>query len=367
MSNSYLIKLKPLAPFFFGGEKSAELGNKTDFFQRTQCYPQQTALLGMLRYELLLIHNLLGFDPQNAKKVIELIGKKSFEISDEEQNFKQIKGLSPIFLMKGDDFVHTCPLDSGYVAVSVPTKMSFNQKDSRSSAVFLSNYSAKDGLSERLISSNGEIFPLKYDKKQAPNGIFRFVEQAGNQKKGVEEAFYRQEYGLLPDGFCFAFFATFQDKLPESYSNTISLGGQQSPFLMQTKIENSNIGALELYQSTLPKDEFHRLVLLSDAFIEEEVLENSIFMVNEIVVFRNMQTSVRKTTKYNNLTRGENKEEEPSMSEQYQLLAKGSVLYFDDVEKLKNVVSALEHQTNFRTIGYNYYKIYLSNPDTNGK
>ena len=47
-----LIKLTPLDAFFFGDENTFGMDN-TSYYVRSRKLPQQTSLLGLLRYELL--------------------------------------------------------------------------------------------------------------------------------------------------------------------------------------------------------------------------------------------------------------------------------------------------------------------------
>ena len=55
-----LIKLTPLGEFFFGGDVTFGKANKRSYYVQSRRFPQQTTLLGMLRYELLKKNNLLS-------------------------------------------------------------------------------------------------------------------------------------------------------------------------------------------------------------------------------------------------------------------------------------------------------------------
>ena len=60
-TNKYKIELTPVDKFFFGGDMTFQVGNaKSDFNERfssyiikSSYYPQQTSLLGMLRFLIL--------------------------------------------------------------------------------------------------------------------------------------------------------------------------------------------------------------------------------------------------------------------------------------------------------------------------
>ena len=76
-----LIQLAPLSDFFFGGEATFGQGQNQHYFVRSNPWPQQTTLLGMLRYELLksaplafdLAKDKINFEAKlNGKTVIPI-------------------------------------------------------------------------------------------------------------------------------------------------------------------------------------------------------------------------------------------------------------------------------------------------------
>jgi CRISPR-associated protein Cmr3 len=86
----YLITLKPLEPFMFGGDQTfGALGDKEagSYLVKSRMFPQQTAVLGMLRKELmvqagLLTRKLRGewVDPQKKANAAELVGTEKFDM-----------------------------------------------------------------------------------------------------------------------------------------------------------------------------------------------------------------------------------------------------------------------------------------------
>lgn len=53
MNRHYLITLTPMDWFFFGGERTLDDGKSADYISHSNKFPQQSALLGMIRYQLL--------------------------------------------------------------------------------------------------------------------------------------------------------------------------------------------------------------------------------------------------------------------------------------------------------------------------
>ena len=73
----YLIKLKPLEPYFFGGERTFGFGNKTKqkqpYYIVSEYTPSQPTLFGTLRYIVLAQNNALieqsDNDQEKSKKL----------------------------------------------------------------------------------------------------------------------------------------------------------------------------------------------------------------------------------------------------------------------------------------------------------
>ena len=120
MSN-YLITLTPVDKFFFGGDMTFNVHGDADhnekfgtYIIRSAMFPQQTSLLGMLRFLLLRSDKSL-FDgqsiiPGTSAKVTDLIGPSSFTVKAGGKNdscFGKILKLHRCFVRcKDSDSVH---------------------------------------------------------------------------------------------------------------------------------------------------------------------------------------------------------------------------------------------------------------------
>ena len=99
----YFIKLKPLNPFYFGSTKSFDDNKgskdyKRPYFLKGNIYPQQTAILGMLRKKVLedngiLVENVKRNNEQKNKEK-EYIGKITNNLS--ESTFGKIENISSV-------------------------------------------------------------------------------------------------------------------------------------------------------------------------------------------------------------------------------------------------------------------------------
>ncbi|MFK1786546.1 type III-B CRISPR module-associated Cmr3 family protein [Bacteroides fragilis] len=121
--------------FFFGGERTLDDGKSADYISHSNKFPQQSALLGMIRYQLLKQHNLLSQFPYTENKPTEkeimkaLIGEQSFRMTERKAKslgLGVIKQISPLMLIECKDDTSSrsiyfpLPLDNGY-------KVSFNE------------------------------------------------------------------------------------------------------------------------------------------------------------------------------------------------------------------------------------------------
>ena len=121
----YLITLTPLEPFLFGGDTTfGKHGDKEkgSYIVKSMLFPQQSAVLGMLRKEMM---NQAGYltrkrkgewvDKGEAKEDAQkLVGVEKFDITKStKQDFKSIKNISPIFLQKkGKRYIKKVDIDS---------------------------------------------------------------------------------------------------------------------------------------------------------------------------------------------------------------------------------------------------------------
>lgn len=109
----YLLTFQPKEPFFFGGELTF---SDTSYFARSELFPQQSQLLGMIRKTLmeqfgqLRYHNKGVWSDDYAlaeraagTSTFDFARKKAFLWIEEQPDFGLIRSLSPLFLIMTDD------------------------------------------------------------------------------------------------------------------------------------------------------------------------------------------------------------------------------------------------------------------------
>jgi CRISPR-associated protein Cmr3 len=378
----YLVTIKPIEHFFFGVEKVGNLGNRKPYYLETTEFPQQTSILGLLRYILLLKEGKLGKDLSSDPDVIKLIGSDSFP-GNPETGYGKIKSLSPVFILDNSNTAYfTRPQDWGYQFVKKDSgcKVCYgSDEDELDFVPFLDGYNAKDGIDQYLISSKGDCIPLKLNEK-TKEGVLRKKAKAGNQKnperfldaqstkEEIEnpknEAYYKQEFLYMDNKYAYACVAEIDLDDLKAFKTVLPFGGERSSFAISFELLKDATSVDQYYFSLQPQNDYLKIELLSDAYVEQEILSLSSFAVCDTIGFRNLKT--RTITKNYSRIDKDKRELCADLSDQLQLLKRGSVLFFDSVEMLQQAEEKLKNNT-FTTIGYNKYrKFELKTIDDHG-
>jgi CRISPR-associated protein Cmr3 len=313
----YLVTLKPLEPFLFGGTQTfGTLGDKEagSYLVTSRQFPQQTAVLGMLRKELMTQAGLLtrkrrGEWVDKHKKVdaINLVGYEKFSMREKElQDFGMIEKLSPIFLMqRGKRYLKKVDIDSHHYEDGV-----------------LKGYNPKENIYDNFV-------PVELDagRKLKSEDIFKEINQTGNKKGGEDNSLFKKTSYILKDGFTFAFYIELDTALK---SAMVSLGADRSAFMMDVKEDNATLDYAD------PKG---YLTLLSDALIQVDIKSNCDFAITSELSHRNLK-SKKSALQKNTFEK----------SETVYLYEKGSVFINPSEPLLADL-----NQENLQQIGYNIY------------
>lgn len=392
MSKTYLITLTPTGKFFFGGDMTFLVGaNEKDEFNtkfmsyiiRSNKFPQQTSLLGMLRF-LILRNNPEMFDAKeqrilsSAKQIIngedksspveKLIGKTSF-YKGKEDGYGKIEKLYPCFIIKDGKPIPYLERDYKYEVRFNESKGHTNKK-----AVFdlpeIVGYNAKDGIPSLYLINNIEVPESDIFVEDVSNGINRDIVTG----KVDENAYFKQvcyrfndkiyeyekpEYDNKrerkkdsndkeishPCEYKFAFYAdlniTDDELATYNKHNLVSLGGDNSQFVINIKTGE-------------PKKSDARgkcVVLESPAYLCSGELEKVCFAITDMIPFKCMKTETKDVKAYN---RGLHQYE---YTEGLNLYDRGSVFYFKKEDDAIEFVTKLQSHKDFYQIGYNHCKV----------
>jgi len=384
----YLIKLKPLDKFFFGGNITFGEGEDSKYLVKSNLFPQQTQILGMLRRELLVQNKLLtlkrkgewvGNSKVNDKAVQrakELVGEQKFDLINKNFDLKKIKEISPVFLVDNQNrYYQKSRKDYGFELEEKAGK-SFATNESNNLYLLRdteknSYFNAKDGLKDIFLSSDEAVeknilSPKECEFNRCSDCVFIADEKIGIQKskdgKSEDKAFFKMTSYRLNSKFRFAFIVDFDDEIKidsekELENSIVYLGAERSSFKLEVqKIDKSfeDIFAKE------QKSKRSKLTLLGDSYLDMEDLKilykKSYFQISNSIDFQYIQSESKKRNKDEDTIYSFEK------SSKYNLIERGSVFYIknediEDIEKLFN-----KYKT-FTKIGYNRYIITKGDED----
>lgn len=369
---TYQFILKPIKPFFFGGEKSTF--NKADYLMKSELFPQQTSALGLVREHILGIYNLLSKTKTNVDLCNKLIGPGSFNIE-----FKQgaILKISPIQIIKhvNNSIKKSYYLSNGLINDLTNQVLDANINYGENTETYKTSYlinlknkvydgKQKDMISEIFIDNNGEsenVF-AEYDKNllklngtkkiiQSDKGIFLKHIQVGNTKNynglSIDNAFYKQISYQLKSGYAFVFEVDIDsnvlEKSLECKNKIIGFGGRGSKFSLEV-VSNTTIPKIESVNSS------KRILLISDALVYNKIYEYIDTCITNTISFRHAITT-NKDAIYNNRLNREYTKTIHFGSERKCLLKRGSILFTNNFDKLQ----VLFHNEHYEKLGYNKF------------
>lgn len=311
----YLVTLSPLEPFLFGGDNTfGKLGDEINgtYLVKSRQFPQQSAILGMLKKEIMTQNNLLTrqlkgewVEPKNKQKAENLVGFEKFDIfSKSIQNFGKIKNISPMFFIKNDEiFIKKVDIDS------------FDFEDG-----VLKGYKTKIDIYDNFIN-------IATNEKLTSDKIFKPIEKTANKKGGEENSLFKKTSYLLNDNFKFAFYLDCDCDLKNSI---ITLGADRSSFKMEVKEDNSTLNY---------EDKKAYLTLISDAYITLSLKDNCDFAITSEISYQNLQNQ-KHAFKHNEFKK----------SDKVYLYEKGSVI----INPSQALIDDLNNK-NLQQIGYNIF------------
>ena len=345
MSHRYLVKLKPLEPFFFGGEftfgADETRKNETSRYNATSTeFPQQTALLGMLRKLLLMEHGHLtmhkkgewvdsrgrGSDDNNYATALALVGNEPFSY-EKSINLGVIESISPIFIASNSDYFCTNAKDNDFVKQEIEGSFSFGKGVEK--AFVFEGFDAKKSETKAFISTK-EVLKNYSD-------FFEAVDSVGikktEDKQSDEDGFFRKRSYYPKEhtnaSFCFVLEVT---QALEMKKRVVTLGADQSSFALEIE-EDFSKNYDELFDTVQTNKAYGRIVLNSQTLLTQEAYNLCSFILGERKSYRQLKGNRGKKSK------------------RYYLLEKGSVLFSDELSKLEEALN----QAHLQKIGINNY------------
>lgn len=364
--HTYLIRLRPAGNFFFGGEVTFGGAGDVNYLVHSNPFPQQTALLGMLRR---LVLQKQGIDlsakrDQNAiNQAILSIGETGFRKANHTENtYGWIDRISTLAVeWKGAVYLPR-PWDSELIYQPVAGESVLTKP--LNTAPDLVKYDAKTGIDTPLQSLDGGSDLAVVHAK----GLLEPYAQIGIQKSEKnserDKGFYKQTFYRMRKGGAFVFYARLgTDLFKDQESHFVQLGGEKSIFRADFhKTNQSDIwdekGGFKAWQFENIPITGQKWILLSHAFLPPDIGKHADFILGATLPMRYLESSVSDTTRYSNLNRyGQNTHKHwIQRSNKFILLQAGSVLYFSNPADKAALLSKLMEPKEFIQIGYNHFQ-----------
>jgi len=357
--NKYRITLTPVDKFFFGGDMTFQVGNNKDdkfneqyssYIIQSSMFPQQTSLLGMLRFLILRNAGENVFKDNkivDSKKASELIGGQSFKVNSEhkENGFGVIKKISHVRILRDNKELEFAPLfgeiDStsnvdGFLNFGKITVPNLNKEQ----------YDAKKGLTVHLSDGKNQYKLSDIFTEDRRIGIARST-KTGKTDDGALFKQISYRFNNQQAKHCFVFYADVEGvDLAKYDGQMVSVGGDNSQFVIgvSTLAEEKN----RVFQDNCS------ITLLSPALLSrKDVKETTKFAITKLMPFRFLTD--RKDNKENDGRVFHVLNSKLERSGRYELYAPGSVFYFEGEEQKKQFIEKIESKKEFRQIGYNEY------------
>ncbi|HHV75847.1 MAG TPA: hypothetical protein GXX39_00535 [Syntrophothermus lipocalidus] len=384
----YLFRFCPLQPWFFGGERGFRYGpdavddsGNLNYFVKSNLIPQQTTLLGAVKYILLKSQGIKvrtdwRYPDEEWEKISSIAGYGVINAEEEGDSrfFGAVEEISPLLLNRDDVYWLPVPADhleegeTKYMRAKykpMPYVCLDNKKawGNFGSVGFLKGYSAEKGLFSGWMNvwtgetwRNDEIFvectrvgieipeQLKKvtgqqeEKKFYKQTYISFRKQNPEVDQGAcpEVAYdhnHRQDKGGLPDRF--ALFVKLKDGIKidckGGFANfEVMLGGRGGLFAVEVTEEKDLCYReieQEYYTRVLEASGQPRIVLISDTLVSYEVLNHlAEYAVYETVDFRPFSVDISQAQ-----SRAKTGKAVKSLGDRssvaYRLLKRGAVIY----------------------------------------
>jgi CRISPR-associated protein Cmr3 len=383
---SHTIDLIPLDKYHFSSDKKYRNQIKKDnngkwkrklvqdYLQRSRTFPQQTSIVGALRYMMLYIN---GEIPIKDKEVAnKIIGKKSWSIDNPDLDLGLIREVSPVMLFDGDtgyDFItnslHFYSLEP-YVCNAHEVEYSSFTKDGGKKQSSWKGYNDKSyypRFMQQLMESD-ECMPKYQEKVDANSDIttealknLDYGPFVSTSKIGIDkvknsnddpDAFYKIHDYKLNNGSFFRVYANLD--IEDTQTEIIPIGADGNLFYVVIRKENCPHTFEQLSPDNLA------ISLISDTYLDENeyewLMEKTIFSASNIVPFGYIKTSNTKGNKYYTKNPSTGRENDFRLDRgRIQLLEAGSVFYFDNKEDVEEMVNKMRGHTQMRMIGYNMF------------
>ena len=342
----YLMTLKPLEPFFFGGEYTFgaddNRGEASRYSAKSTYFPQQTALLGMLRKTMLIQNGNLtmhkkgewvdskgkGNVSKNYDEAVALVGSRPFSY-ESEIDLGIIKAISPVFIKSDNDFFIVNAKDHTYKVEELSSSMLIQNNTIQNTIIF-EGFDTKDYKDDEFISQSGTIKSFSDFYKD----VFTIGIKKSNNGAAEENAFFQKTSYSFHNKETFAVIVSLSEQLTWDHAQ-VTLGADQSSFMLEIKESPKDFSSM--FENIYAEKQISRMILTSEAYIDKKAHEHIKFVFGNRKPYRQL---IDAKHGYKSKRR-------------YYLLERGSILYSDNIEALEEQIN----KSHLQQAGINHYII----------
>ncbi|MGD9971038.1 MAG: type III-B CRISPR module-associated Cmr3 family protein [Sulfuricurvum sp.] len=340
---TYLIKLKPLSPMFFGSDITFGEGNDeyaNSYIVHSRLFPQPTQTVGMLRKLLLnqaghmLLHRRGEWvNASRRDAAVSLVGSEAASLEGDNV-FGKFLGMGPIMLHDGKEFWMHAPADHSFYYIRRPGRVVLANGAIKTSIPSLEGYDPKKETGNLIVSESGSITDLK--------SVFVPKEQVGIQRDARgrvdENRFFKKTSFVMEKNFSFAFTVELEEGAVLK-DDIVFMGAERTSFKLTVIPCDDN----PVEKFTFSATPVTRVILLSDAYVDANIYDACEFSLSSKV---SMRTIIGKENKSSPMRRFQGK-----TKKRYTLLRAGSVFYTEKNDTIKHYLD----RPSLQRIGLNHY------------
>lgn len=277
----YLVCFKPLEAYFFGNEKifGFSKGEGNRYYIKSEYLPSQSTILGTIRYMLLPVKKAdWKYSEDEARENRITVGENGFSPENRGSDYGKIEKISPVFLVGTEGVLVHTPYNhtegnGEYTPFSEFGKVYTSEGKEK---YFTEQYNSKSGITHSYMQlSDGKIV--------SQSDIFGKNVRVGINRREKKDGFFKKEYKVLSDGYCFAVYLTLDDDI--SPENGIVHMGQGKSAFSVTFVEQKN-NLEEAIRKYIPEDVVY---CMGDVFTRSDIYSDTFFAVTETKTYRHFR------------------------------------------------------------------------------
>ncbi|MBL7913960.1 MAG: hypothetical protein JNL49_02840 [Bacteroidia bacterium] len=360
----YQCEIKPISHYFFGGESSYNPadGGRENYFVRSMLLPQQTTILGTLRYAILngfIDINLISNSPDF------LIGPTSF--NGRNDSFGIIRKLSPVYILhknkNSQEAVKLTPLRKDFFQSNPNQNIAHLITETNAYESSVNEVLRKETVSNINFNHKQYYFGKIWTNKNktyfyTEQDIFKRFTITSNAKNTFSDepldGYFKKEVVKLLSNFSFGVDIVLSERLSHLGKFICKVGGEGSLFSFEVRECSLDDERIENSKENYDMNEDYRLTAISPLKVGSEFMNYVKGGMSSLIHFRNIRTST-KTINYAGLAQKDDLNTAFKGGKET-FYDSGSVFYIHG-SVLNEAIRLIEAHPAYSLIGYNQFTL----------